>query len=49
MEWAAGTKCKGSFTFLEASPSSHKPSPPMWRCTEASAIWLLESQFNILV
>ncbi|CAL9007637.1 unnamed protein product [Prunus brigantina] len=29
MEWAAGTKLKGSFTFLEASPSSRKPSSPM--------------------
>ncbi|ONI23682.1 hypothetical protein PRUPE_2G202100 [Prunus persica] len=26
MEWAAGTKLKGSFTFLEESPSSRKPS-----------------------
>ncbi|KAI5345993.1 hypothetical protein L3X38_013872 [Prunus dulcis] len=29
MEWAAGRKLKDSFIFLEASPSSHKPSPPM--------------------
>ncbi|PQQ06668.1 hypothetical protein Pyn_40822 [Prunus yedoensis var. nudiflora] len=29
MEWAAGRKLKDSFIFLEASPSSHRPTPQM--------------------
>ncbi|CAB4300803.1 unnamed protein product [Prunus armeniaca] len=49
MEWAAGTKLKGSFTFLEASPSSLMIIIEVALYTEASATWMLESQVTILV